>query len=116
MKIEFTDQHWIFISEQKYITLEIVQQYRFLPWNFIAFTKNSNITYDIIKKTNDIPWSYKHIDNNGKKSPTAIFIPKDNIQKIVSTSYAKLKNSYHGNPFYFDNKENKTTVRNRVVN
>lgn len=52
-----------------------------------------------------IPWSYKHIDNDGKKSPTAIFIPKDNIQKIVSTSYAKLKNSYHGNPFYFDNKE-----------
>ena len=52
-----------------------------------------------------IPISYKHIDNNGQKFPTSLFIPKDNIQKIVSTSYAKLKSSYHGNPFYFDNSE-----------
>lgn len=60
MKIKFTNEHWIFISEQKYINLEIVQQYRNLPWNFISFTRNPNITYEIMKQNKDIPWSYKN--------------------------------------------------------
>ena len=57
-------QHWLVISEQKYITWNIVQENPQYAWNFNSLSRNPNITVDILINNRQYPFSFKHFTFN----------------------------------------------------
>ena len=92
-----------------YKTGQLIALEEFIQSNYFSSEEGQEIygkisPYDMYNNFT-LPISYKHIDSNGQKKSTYLRLPKDSYQKIVSSAYAKLSNSYRGNPVYFDNKE-----------
>jgi hypothetical protein len=55
---------WVYASQRKDITLEIVRKYIHKPLDWTELSMNIAFTFDDIQKNNDLPWDLRYISSN----------------------------------------------------
>ena len=58
--------NWDFISQNKYITPQILENHPDKPWNWRFISRNSNINIEFIHKYSDKPWDWGYISEHVK--------------------------------------------------